>query len=82
MTSRIEAVLDDCPLAEEQLGELLGTLRDELARKHGQARRRLSGRQSVDLLDWARRYLPHHFTRPASDMHRWLARPRRHPFRP
>jgi len=74
MTSRIEAVLDDCPLAEEQLGELLGTLRDELARKHGQARRRLSGRQSVDLLDWARRYLPHHFTRPASDMHRWLAR--------
>jgi len=74
MTRTIEAVLDDCRLDAEQLGLLVGTLRDELARKHGQARRRVAGRQAVDLLGWARRYLPHHFTRPASQMHRWLAR--------
>lgn len=74
MTSPIDAVLDDCALAEEQLGALLGALRDELARKHGQARRRLAGGTAVDLLAWGRKYLPQHFTRPASDMHRWLAR--------
>ena len=26
-----------------------------------------------DLLEWGRQYLPHHFSRPPSKMHRWLA---------
>jgi predicted phage terminase large subunit-like protein len=27
----------------------------------------------LDLLNWCRRFLPHHFRRPPSTMHRWLA---------
>ena len=69
-----EALLVDCSLRPEQLGGLVTTLRNELARKHGHARRVLSGRNgTVDLLAWGGKYLPDHFTRPPSDMHRWLA---------
>jgi predicted phage terminase large subunit-like protein len=67
-------VLADCPLSLEQLGGIVTTLRNELARKHGHARRLLSGRNgTLDLLAWGGKYLPNHFTRPPSDMHRWLA---------
>lgn len=69
-----EALLADCPLKPEQLGGIVTTLRNELARRHGHARRVLSGRNGApDLLAWGRRYLPDHFTRLPSDMHRWLA---------
>ena len=48
---------------------------DQLARAHGQARRLLAARAgSMKLLSWGRKYLPHHFVRPASIMHRWLGR--------
>lgn len=45
-----------------------------MARRHGQSRR-LSRceRDGVDLLAWGREYLPEHFRRPPSIMHRWLA---------
>ncbi len=46
---------------------------EELAWQHGQQRRRQRGEQAETLLDWARRYLPHHFRLPPSSMHRWLA---------
>ncbi len=50
-------------------------LHDEIARLHGQARRRAAaGPAGLPLLEWARKYLPAHFTRPPSSMHRWLAR--------
>lgn len=35
--------------------------------------RRAEGVGGLDLLTWGRRYLPGHFTRPASAMHGWLA---------
>ena len=42
-----EALVADCPLRPEQLGGLDTTLRNELARKHGYARRVLSGRNQT-----------------------------------
>ena len=63
-----------CPLAPEQLGRVLWLFRDDLARKHGLARRvqRANG-TGLGLLAWAKQYLPAHFTRPPSNLHRWLA---------
>ena len=49
-------------------------LRTVIARLHGNERRlaAASGRAS-ELLDWSKSYLPDHFVRPPSGMHRWLA---------
>ena len=52
----------------------MGHVRDKLARKHGEARRLARRSQGgVDLLAWGQKYLPEHFCRPPSNMHRWLA---------
>ena len=57
-----------------RLSGLLKVLRDELAKRHGAARRQLSGAGgSLDLLGWGQRYLPDHFAKRPSLMHRWLA---------
>jgi len=58
------------------LHHLITHLRDQLARRHGEARRSATGDdpRRLDLLDWGRRFLPRHFSRPPSLMHRWLAR--------
>ncbi len=49
-------------------------LNDKMALQHGRARR-LDRRCGCgrDLLAWGRKYLPEHFSRPPSIMHRWLA---------
>lgn len=51
-----------------------GTYNAETASLHVRVRRinRRSGHLR-DLLDWGRKYLPEHFARPPSIMHRWLA---------
>ena len=66
----------DWPLPACQLRRLLGRLRDEMARRHGQARRAMavSTAGGTDLLTWGRRFLPAHFEQPPSAMHQWLAR--------
>jgi predicted phage terminase large subunit-like protein len=46
---------------------------DELARRHGEARRRERREGRPSLLAWCRQFLPEHFRRPPSVMHRWLA---------
>jgi len=57
----------------EWLVALLRAFRDELARRHGVARRLAAARaDSVTLLAWGRRNLPEHFARPPSKMHLWL----------
>jgi len=67
--------LTDCGLSQERVGNLLGVLHDELAVRHGWARRYEAGRNGhAGLLAWAQKYLGAHFTRPASDMHRFLGR--------
>jgi predicted phage terminase large subunit-like protein len=74
--SRIDVLLEACRLPRQRVGSILSLLRDEFARKHGQARRRLchgNGKGGIDLLGWGRKYLPEHFTRPPSHMHCWLA---------
>jgi predicted phage terminase large subunit-like protein len=70
---RLQSVSDQCMLPAEQVGRVLRLLRDELARKHGCARRQAAGGDGLGLLEWGRRYLPDHFARPFSRMHRWLA---------
>ncbi len=58
----------------EALELMWAILRDSLAQKHGQARRLARQSQDrVDLLAWGQTYLPDHFSRPPSNMHRWLA---------
>ncbi len=64
------------PLSAKVLRPLLGHLRDELALRHGRARRAtaLESAGGEHLLAWARRFLPEHFRQPPSAMHQWLAR--------
>lgn len=49
-------------------GMLAAALRDCFARCPSHKRL-----QHVGLLEWGRRYLPAHFSKPPSEMHRWLA---------
>ena len=47
----------------------------QVACEHRRVRRMARGGQDrIDLLEWGRTYLPEHFRRPPSRMHRWLAR--------
>jgi hypothetical protein len=60
--------------ARPWFGEMLRVFYNELAWRHGQARRiQRTGGEAASLLAWSRKYLPDHFTRPPSAMHRWLA---------
>jgi hypothetical protein len=62
------------PLAPEELGWAMRIFRDKLVERHGQARRLARrGHQRLDLIAWGKKYLPDHFRRPASNLHRWLA---------
>jgi len=68
-----ETSLLDCGMDPRRISDLLRTLHDELAQRHSEARRLQAGRNGhVQLLAWGHRYLPDHFTRSASIMHRWL----------
>ena len=70
-----EALLAGWSLKPEQLGGIVTTLRNELARRHGDARRILREcNGDAGLLAWGRKYLPEHFSRPPSRMHLWLGR--------
>ncbi len=67
--------LRDCGLDSHALLQRLIAFRRELAWRHGRARRRAARRcDDMGLLEWARRYLPEHFSREPSAMHVWLAR--------
>ncbi len=58
----------------ELFGPVVRGACDDFARKHGQARRQARAAvETGDLLAWGQRYLPAHFTRPPSRLHRWLA---------
>ncbi len=71
---RCDAVPADRSSDDKQFRMLWAMLRDTLARKHGDARRRdRRDKGGVDLLAWGQKYLPEHFCRPPSNMHRWLA---------
>ena len=70
---RIDALIDQSGLTPRQLGHVIRTLHAELARCHGSARRRQDNGEGLDLLAWGQKYLPEHFRRPPSNMHRWLA---------
>jgi hypothetical protein len=68
-----------CPLPEppfrsRNLECLFLHFRNELARRHGETRRRLAGTgRSAHLLAWATAHLDRHFRLPPSLMHRWMA---------
>ncbi len=66
---------DSCGLRSDRLGELLDAFHDELAVRHGWARRHQTVCNGhAGLLAWSAKYLPDHFARSPSDMHRWLAK--------
>ena len=68
------AIITECRIPPENLAGLLRRLNNELALCHGRARRmRRSGGDARGLLAWGAKYLPAHFSRPPSNMHRWLA---------
>lgn len=70
----VRALRSACCEALEPSGPLVSFTRDDFARKHGEARCAARGdAQAAGLLAWGRRYLPAHFTRPPSLLHRWLA---------
>ncbi len=69
-----QTIITECRIPPENLAGLLRRFNSELALWHGRARRsRRSGGGAKDLLSWGAKYLPAHFGRPASNMHRWLA---------
>jgi len=55
------------------LADALQAFGRRLGRLHGRSRRRQRDGPGGSLLDWGRRYLPEHFRKPPSPMHRWLA---------
>ena len=68
------ASLDEFDVAPQWVAYMARVLHDELARRCRTAERQSVSRNgSVGLLAWSHKYLPEHFTRPASAMHRWLA---------
>jgi predicted phage terminase large subunit-like protein len=70
-----QSIVDECRIPPEILSGVLGQLINELARWHGRARRSSrSNSGAKDLLAWGAKYLLAHFSRPPSNMHRWLAR--------
>lgn len=72
---KVNSKLLDCGLSTERIGDLLNVFYEELATRHGWARRYQAGRNGhAGLLAWANKYLPEHFAHPASEMHRWLGR--------
>ena len=48
-------------------------VQNDFAPRHGRARRAAAHISTCDLLHWAQTYLPDHFGRPPSRMHRWLS---------
>jgi predicted phage terminase large subunit-like protein len=64
----LEAGLDPCGLTPQRWADLALRLKADLAR-----RMRSRNEAAGSLLDWGRRYLPGHFRRQPSGMHRWLA---------
>jgi predicted phage terminase large subunit-like protein len=70
---QIDAQPDKESEARELMGMALAVLHREVAWRHGRARRLARQSGGLDLLAWGRTYLPDHFCRPPSNMHRWLA---------
>ena len=69
---RIRELLHDSPFLQ-QAADLSQDIYNQLTHGHGRARRLQAARsEGAGLLAWAREYLPSHFTRPPSQMHRWL----------
>jgi hypothetical protein len=68
---RIDELLD----AGQHAGRIWSLWRDRLAWMHRQTRRRQRrAEHGGDLLAWGRQFLPDHFAKPPSTMHRWLAK--------
>lgn len=68
-------LLDASPVERDLLRRIVAAWREDFARRHGAARRcarHVAG--GLDLLTWGKQFLPEHFRRSPSNMHRWLAR--------
>ena len=67
--------LADCTVSPERVGDFVDIFYQELAARHGWARRYQTNRNGhAGLLAWANKYVPEHFAKPCSAMHQWLGR--------
>lgn len=69
----IDTHVSDRRIAVKTLADIVGQLKNLVAAAHRNTRRLLRRQLVDDLLDWGQKYLPDHFSRPPSKMHRWLA---------
>ena len=61
--------------AEKMLHRFSGVFTDDFAREHGRQRRKSRRSDTrLDLIAWGKEFLPDHFIKPPSEMHRWLAK--------
>jgi predicted phage terminase large subunit-like protein len=51
---------------------MLRTIREEFVRRHTEEQKQ-TPEERPGLLEWGKKYLPDHFSKPASPMHRWMA---------
>jgi predicted phage terminase large subunit-like protein len=63
----------DKPITVKTVSNLVGELKEVVAADQRQSRHLAAEQSSDNLLEWGRKYLPDHFSRPPSKMHRWLA---------
>lgn len=59
-------------LPTDNAGQIFATLRKVRANSPSQANLRRRRKRTCPTLDWGRKYLPEHFTKPASAMHQWI----------
>src|SRR5262245_22687232 len=57
----------------ETLRDRIWRLERQVARRHIEESSRNAARTRLPVADWMCRYLPHYFTHPFSQFHRWLA---------
>jgi hypothetical protein len=72
MTSKFSTA--GLPASKRQCGSVAADILDDVIRRHLSARRliRQTG-NSLDILDWGRKYLPEYFSQPPSSLHLWIA---------
>jgi len=71
---RLDALLAEPSLDNGSASRVAAMWRDLMVRRHTAERRvRQRSNSQLDLLDWGRKHLPDHFSRPPSRLHDWLA---------
>ncbi|MCH8048151.1 MAG: hypothetical protein IID44_31035 [Planctomycetes bacterium] len=63
---------DSLNLSDRRIRDLFRSIGDGLRKRRARVRQQTLRAQPMSLLEWGRTFLPNHFAKPASGMHRWL----------